>query len=184
MAQKDKPPQLTMLEAKGIFARDCFRFQDQPEVYYCITRNKRFVGLNGEEMPLSEDDIWERYDIIEKISRAAFAQAQSEYRDRLWQARGQPNTLELASLAPAFLDAYCNHYEDRKWQAVCRVYWIYPWKPCSPMRQVLTGTGKEHTSKCTVIWYWQKLPRLPAKRCFSNAWSIGILMGRVFFFPG
>ena len=120
MAQKDKPPQLTMLEAKGIFARDCFRFQDQPEVYYCITRNKRFVGLNGEEMPLSEDDIWERYDIIEKISRAAFAQAQSEYRDRLWQARGQPNTLELASLAPAFLDAYCNHYEDRKWQAVCR----------------------------------------------------------------
>ena len=34
MAQKDKPPQLTMLEAKGIFARDCFRFQDQPEVHY------------------------------------------------------------------------------------------------------------------------------------------------------
>lgn len=120
MAQKDKPPQLMMLEAKGIFIRDCFRFQDQPEVYYCITRNKRFVGLDGEEIPLSENDIWERYQAIEKISRAAFAQAQSEYRDRIWQARGQPNTMELASLAPVFLDAYCNHYEDRQWQAVCR----------------------------------------------------------------
>lgn len=120
MDRVPKPPQMAMLEAKGIYSRDCFCFRDEQGGSYAVSRNYIFVGLDGEPAGLTEDALWERYDAIEKISRREFERAQSEYRDALWRSHGQPDALELEALAPAFLDAYRNHYGDLQWQFVCR----------------------------------------------------------------
>lgn len=120
MAKTDKPPQMTMLETKGVYARDYFRFRGTPDACYAVTRSWQFIGLDGEAAALSEDEIWERYDDIERISRTEYEGLQAEYRDRIWRARGQPDARELEALAPAFLDEYCNRHADGRWKAVCR----------------------------------------------------------------
>lgn len=120
MVTAEKPAQITMLEAKGISARDYFRFRDGADEYYAVSRTYQFIGLDGEPAALSEDKIWERYDAIEKISRVEYETAQADYRDRLWRSRGQPDARELDELAPVFLEEYCGHYADGHWKAVCR----------------------------------------------------------------
>lgn len=119
MGRTQKPPQMAMLEAKGIYSRDYFRFADGLGGCYAVSRNYVFIGLDGEPADLSEDDLWERYDAIEKISKGAFERAQAEYRDALWHSRGQPDAQELEALALLFLDAYRNHYGENRWRQVC-----------------------------------------------------------------
>lgn len=120
MARQDKPPQMTMLEAKGVYARDFFRFRGMPGACYAVTRSFQFIGLDGEAAALSEDDIWEQYDRIERISREEYQRAQAEYRDAIWRSRGQPDDQELDALAPAFLEEYANRFGEGRWKAVCR----------------------------------------------------------------
>lgn len=119
MTTAEKPGQITMLEAKGISIRDCFRFRDRADAYYAVSRTCQFIGLDGEPAALSEDEIWERYDAVEKISRAEYEAAQAEYRDKVWRSRGQPDARELDELAPVFVEEYCRHYADGHWKAVC-----------------------------------------------------------------
>lgn len=120
MTAAEKPGQIMMLEAKGISRGDCFRFRDRADACYAVSRTCQFIGLDGEAAALSEDEIWERYDAVEKISRAEYEAAQAEYRDRVWRSRGQPDARELDELAPVFLEEYCGHYADGHWKAVCR----------------------------------------------------------------
>lgn len=119
MAKKDKPSQMAMLEARGVHARDYFRFTDAPDAYYAVTRSYQFLGLDGEPEELTEDDIWERYEAIEKVAREEYERAQSEFRDRRWRALGQPDARELEAMAPVFLDEYLNRHEARRWLAFC-----------------------------------------------------------------
>lgn len=120
MCAGKKSPPLLMLEAKGIHMRDAFRFTDAAGGYYLITRGGQMTDLSGEMVVLSEDEIWERFDAVERISHTAFEEAQQAYRDAIWRARGQPDTQTLESYGVIFLREYKTNYAAARWKCFCR----------------------------------------------------------------
>lgn len=116
----EKPAYMPFLEAKGIFARGCFRFSKEPEVCYSVTRSFQLLGMNGEDAGLEENDLWERYEELEPVTKEEFEAARVRSLDKLHLSRGQPTEQMVEYIAHAFAEEYGLSWEQGRWQVVCR----------------------------------------------------------------
>ena len=76
---------LQFLRSKNILPNGYFSLEEPDGTYtfYSVSRSGVLYTLNLEPAALSADDVWEKLDRIQKISREVFEQAQ----EPLWDAR-------------------------------------------------------------------------------------------------
>lgn len=120
MDRGDKPAFLRLLETKGVYARGYFSVDGEDggsPRRFAVTRSGKILGSDGAEAFFTENDIWERYERIHKVSRAAFLEERASRRDAVWKSRGQPTREELSVLAEQFAREYGSAGE---WRAYSR----------------------------------------------------------------
>ena len=85
---------LQFLRSKNILPNGYFSLEEPDGTYtfYSVSRSGVLYTLDLEPAALSADDVWEKLDRIQKISREVFEQAQESLWDARRLARGLPPT--------------------------------------------------------------------------------------------
>ena len=112
MEKTAKPDYMYLLECRGIHARGYFRFRDTPDECYAVTRGYRIYRMDGEPAALTENELWERYEQLERISRETYDTARRKL-------LGQPAEEELSVLAERFVREYGERYTEGAWRILC-----------------------------------------------------------------
>lgn len=100
MDEKQPMPQLMLLlETKDIKAGNCFRFLGSEWDCYEISRSGKIIGLDGERSKISGDEIWERYETLQKMDNEEFSSERRRFVERCRVMRGQPSDAELLEIA-------------------------------------------------------------------------------------
>ena len=88
---------LQFLRSKNILPNGYFSLEEPDGTYtfYSVSRSGVLYTLDLEPAALSADDVWEKLDRIQKISREVFEQAQESLWDARRLARGLPTSREL-----------------------------------------------------------------------------------------
>ena len=113
---------LQFLRSKNILPNGYFSLEEPDGTYtfYSVSRSGVLYTLNLEPAALSADDVWEKLDRIQKISREVFEQAQESLWDARRLARGLPTSRELKPVAEQFYKDYTQHYAEGRWKTVAR----------------------------------------------------------------
>ena len=103
---------LQFLRSKNILPNGYFSLEEPDGTYtfYSVSRSGVLYTLDLEPAALSADDVWEKLDRIQKISREVFEQAQESLWDARRLARGLPTSRELKPVAEQFYKDYTQHY--------------------------------------------------------------------------
>ena len=101
---------LQFLRSKNILPNGYFSLEEPDGTYtfYSVSRSGVLYTLDLEPAALSADDVWEKLDRIQKISREVFEQAQESLWDARRLARGLPTSRELKPVA------------ERRWKTAAR----------------------------------------------------------------
>ena len=102
---------LQFLRSKNILPNGYFSLEEPDGTYtfYSVSRSGVLYTLDLEPAALSADDVWEKLDRIQKISREVFEQAQESLWDARRLARGLPTSRELKPVAEQFYKDYTQH---------------------------------------------------------------------------
>ena len=113
---------LQFLRSKNILPNGYFYLEEPDGTYtfYSVSRSGVLYTLNLEPAALSADDVWEKLDRIQKISREVFEQAQESLWDARRLARGLPTSRELKPVAEQFYKDYTQHYAEGLWKTAAR----------------------------------------------------------------
>ena len=107
---------LQFLRSKNILPNGYFSLEEPDGTYtfYSVSRSGVLYTLDLEPAALSADDVWEKLDRIQKISREVFEQAQESLWDARRLARGLPTSRELKPVAEQF-------YKDCAYRVLVKV---------------------------------------------------------------
>lgn len=113
---------LQFLRSKNILPNGYFSLEEPDGTYtfYSVSRSGVLYTLDLEPAALSADDVWEKLDRIQKISREVFEQAQESLWDARRLARGLPTSRELKPVAEQFYKDYTQHYAEGRWKTAAR----------------------------------------------------------------
>lgn len=114
------PPEIKLLEGREIHPGDAFVIHGETPRYCLLTSSLKILELNGEEIHFSENDIWERYEKIEKIELSRFQRARQAFLEQLWQERGKPGPEDISALSDRFLSAWSGDTDGTDWGFLCR----------------------------------------------------------------
>lgn len=119
-----------LLRQKGVRPGGFFVWKGE---YYAWSRSGRVTSLAGDPVALTENDLWEAFDQLHRVSRAAFEQARAaRLQGRL--ARYGLSQPELERLAQRFLAAERQQSED--WRFICQL-------EEEPIRYILRRVAEE-----------------------------------------
>lgn len=105
---------LGLLRQKGIRPGGFFRLG---ESYYALRRSGRAFDMFGAPVIFTENDLWEAYDQLQRVSKAQFEAAQAEGMGQRLARHGLTEE-KLELLARQFAAAYPDHPEQ--WQTICQ----------------------------------------------------------------
>ena len=86
----------SLLKAKGILPGGFFQFLGR---WYRLTKSLTVEDISGNGIPLMENELWEHWETVIKVSKAAFETQKRMYQEKQQQEKGMPSKHELQELA-------------------------------------------------------------------------------------
>lgn len=104
-----------LLKGKNIVPGDCFQYGG--EKFY-LSKSLRIIDIMDQEANLTENDFWEHWDSVFRISRQAFETQRFSYRENLRKEKGLPIKDELKKLALKLSEQYQQKEDEKFWKAL------------------------------------------------------------------
>ena len=113
--EREQERAVALLRDAGIEPGGYFAFSGSPERCCHLTLSGRVLGPDGREIPLTENEIWERFGELCPRTREDFLRAKAGLPGALREASPE----EIEELAERFWEEYHSRREEGGWHFLC-----------------------------------------------------------------